>query len=210
MLDRRASRFAAEVLFLVALAVGLALADVEPLLIAGVMAVGWVLVALLEWLASREEPHYGSGLPPRYYVPQVSLPPPRPLEQVASGYPDAGQREDAPTWIAPAALRADLVGAWPVAAPAAGEDTQEDDEAVPPPEPEPVLEAVAVAEDPAVELAPAPEPRDDAEPPSEDGADDAEETEPLPEAEELPSTVPNGEPVGGEAAGAVPDDAAAD
>ncbi len=214
MPDRRASRFAAEVLFLIALAVGLALADVEPILIAGIMAVGWLLVALLEWLASREEPHYGSGLPPRYYVPQVSLPPPRPLEQVASGYPDAGQREDAPTWIAPAALRADLAGAWPVAAPTAGEDTQEDDEAVPALEPEPVVEAVAIAEAQAEEE-PALQParQDDAEPPVEEDAEGAEETEPVPEAGEAPSALRERdlavapEVAGAVAApGAVPDD----
>src|SRR5439155_1590272 len=42
-LDRRGSRFAFEALFLVALAVGLALADVRALVIVGVMALGWAL-----------------------------------------------------------------------------------------------------------------------------------------------------------------------
>ena len=71
MLDRRGSRFALEVLFLAALAAG---ADgrraPDRSMIVGVMALGWVVVALLEWAAWRDEPHYGSGLPPRYYVPQ--------------------------------------------------------------------------------------------------------------------------------------------
>jgi hypothetical protein len=129
--ERRASRFAAEVLFLAALAVGLAFAQLRPLVIGGVMLLGWLIVALLEWAAWRDEPHYGSGLPPRYYVPQVSLPPRRPLEQVGSGYPAAEQRDEAPTWIASPALRAEVLasGNWPVATPqAADEDTQADDE----------------------------------------------------------------------------------
>jgi hypothetical protein len=121
-------RFAVEALFLVALAGGLAFADWRPLVIAGVMALGWLIVGLLELATSREEPHYGSGLPPRFYVPQVSLPPPRPLEQVGSGYPAAEQRDEAPTWIAPPALRAEVLGEWPVAPRSnAGEDTQADD-----------------------------------------------------------------------------------
>src|SRR3954452_14989139 len=120
MSDRRGSRFVLEVLFLLALAVALTLTNLSPLEIAAVMLVGWVIVALFEWAAWRNEPHYGSGLPPRYYVPGVNLPPAQPLEQVPSfdtGYPEA--RDEAPTWIASAELRADLLGDWPVAAPAA-------------------------------------------------------------------------------------------
>jgi hypothetical protein len=115
MADRRGSRFVAEALFLVALAVALALARLDGLEIAGAMLLGWVIVAALEWAAWRGEPHFGSGRPPRYYVPAVKLPPPQPLEQVGQGYPDAS-REEAPTWIASAALRAELLGEWPVAA----------------------------------------------------------------------------------------------
>lgn len=115
MPERRGSRFAAEALFLVALAVALALARLDVVEIAGAMLVGWLVVAVLEWAASRGEPHYGSGLPPRYHVPLASLPPPQPLEQVDRGYPEAS-REDAPTWIASAALRAEVLGTWPQAA----------------------------------------------------------------------------------------------
>jgi hypothetical protein len=115
--DRRGSRFVLEVLFLLALAVGLTLADLAPLEIAGVMLVGWVIVAALEWAAWRSEPHYGSGLPPRYYVPRLNLPPPQPLDQVAAGYPEA-VRDEAPTWIASAALREEMLGGWPIASPA--------------------------------------------------------------------------------------------
>lgn len=114
MPDRRGSRFLLEVLFLLALAVGLTLADLAPLEIAGVMLIGWVIVAALEWAAWRGEPHYGSGLPPRYYVPRLNLPPPQPLDQVAAGYPEA-VRDEAPTWIASAALREEMLGGWPVA-----------------------------------------------------------------------------------------------
>ncbi|HEU5361777.1 MAG TPA: hypothetical protein VFU56_00490 [Gaiellaceae bacterium] len=117
MADRRGSRFVAEALFLVALAVALALARLDAFEIAGAMLAGWIVVAAIEWAAWRAEPHFGSGLPPRYYVPAVKLPPPQPLEQVDQGYPDAS-REEAPTWIASAALRAEVLGEWPVAAPA--------------------------------------------------------------------------------------------
>jgi len=153
VLDRQGSRFALEVLFLAALAAGLALSRVHALLIAGVMALGWVVVALLEWAAWRGEPHYGSGLPPRYYVPRTSLPPAQPLEQVFSGYPDPS-REEAPTWIASADLRAQVLGEWPVAS-ATGADEAEDVE-------DSVAEVEPVRLPPAAEAtdAPAPEPQE--------------------------------------------------
>jgi hypothetical protein len=174
--DRRGPRFLLEVLFLAALAAALTFAKLDALEIAGMMLLGWVIVAALEWAAWRGEPHYGSGLPPRYYVPSLNLPPAQPLEQVAQGgYPDAS-RDEAPTWIAPAALRAEVLGEWPVsvhvapepdaaeidswevvalpAAPEAPEpvaDTMEEPEAQPEPEPEPEPE-------PHPEPEPAPEP----------------------------------------------------
>jgi hypothetical protein len=129
VLDRQGSRFALEVLFLAALATGLALAKLRPIEIVGVMVLGWLVVALLEWAAWRGEPHYGSGLPPRYYVPSTSLPPPQPLEQVYAGYPDP-QREEAPTWIASAALRSELLGDWPVTAPSEAAEDEDDIEPV--------------------------------------------------------------------------------
>jgi hypothetical protein len=134
MIDHRGSRFALEVVFLIALAAVLAVATVRPLVIVGVMALGWVLVAAVEWAVWRGQPHFGSGLPPRYYVPRLSLPPAQVLEQVRAGYPES-QRDEAPTWIASAALRAEVLGEWPSApeAPAEAEAT-----AV---EPAPVIEA---------------------------------------------------------------------
>jgi hypothetical protein len=76
MFQRRSSRFALEVLVLVALAVSVAVAQLSPLVIGGVMLVGWVVVSLLEWASLQGEPHYGAGLPPRYYQPEVRLPTP--------------------------------------------------------------------------------------------------------------------------------------
>jgi hypothetical protein len=127
MVDRRGSRFVIEAVFLVALAAALAFARVSAIEIVGLMVVGWIVVAALEWAAWRGEPHFGSGMPPRYYVPNLNLPPAQPLEQLDQGYPDAS-REEAPTWIASAALRAELLGEWPVAAPPPREVDEDEDE----------------------------------------------------------------------------------
>ncbi len=127
MPERRGTRFIVEVLFLAALATALVFAHLSAVEIVGVMAVGWLVVAALEWAAWRSEPHYGSGLPPKYYVPGVNLPPPQPLEQVDQGYPGAS-RDDAPTWIASAALRAEVLGEWPVAAPVTLDDEEEEED----------------------------------------------------------------------------------
>jgi hypothetical protein len=139
VIDNRASRFAFEVLFLVALAAVLAVAAVETLVIVGVMAAGWVIVAAVEWAVWRNQPHYGSGLPPRYYVPRLNLPPAQPLEQVRAGYPES-HRDEAPTWIASAALRAEVLGEWPSAP-----EAPESDES-PAPAPLPVIEAAPQSE----------------------------------------------------------------
>ena len=48
-------RFVLEVAFLALLALAAALAELEPAWIIGVMAVGWGLVALVEWLAWKGE-----------------------------------------------------------------------------------------------------------------------------------------------------------
>jgi hypothetical protein len=111
MSERRAPRLIVEVAFLAALAAALAFAGLETYAIVGAMLIGWALVALFEWGALRRRAHYGSGSPPRWYVPRVTLPPPRPLEQVSSGYPAAEPGGDAPTWIASPAMLAE----WPVA-----------------------------------------------------------------------------------------------
>jgi hypothetical protein len=152
MNDHRAGRFAVEVLFLVALAAVLAVAAVRPLVIVGVMALGWLLVAAAEWSIWRAQPHFGSGLPPRYYVPRLNLPPPQVLEQVRAGYPES-HRDEAPTWIASAALRAEVLGEWP-SAPEAPPDQHPVIE-VPSAEPEvAVAEPVPLREPAAVTLPP--------------------------------------------------------
>lgn len=50
-----ALRFAVEVAFLVLLALAVGLAELATSWIVAVMVVGWVLVALIEWLAWRSE-----------------------------------------------------------------------------------------------------------------------------------------------------------
>ncbi len=155
MADRRGSRFVLEVLFLVGLAVAVTLAKLDALEIAGVMLLGWLVVAILEWAAWRGEPHYGSGLPPRYYVPKVNLPPAQPLEQVRVGYPEA-QRDEAPTWIASAALREEVLGEWPHAAPLPVELPAEPKAEQSEPEPwAPVVLPAVQHEDPGLEPEPA-------------------------------------------------------
>jgi hypothetical protein len=116
--DRRGAQLLFEAVFLIALAAALALAHLRAIEIAGGMLLGWLVVAALEWASWRSKPHYGSGVPPRYYVPSVNLPPAQPLEQVAVGYPEAA-RDEAPTWIASAELRSEVLGEWPVTMPAA-------------------------------------------------------------------------------------------
>ena len=127
MPERRGSRFVVEALFLAALTVALALAQLDALEIVGAMALGWLVVAALEWTAWRGEPHYGAGLPPRYYLPRVDLPPPQPLEQVEQGYPGSARSDDAPTWIASASLRAEVLGEWPLFGPVERQEEQEED-----------------------------------------------------------------------------------
>jgi hypothetical protein len=128
--DRRGAQLLFEAVFLIALAAALALAHLKAIEIAGGMLLGWLVVAALEWASWRGKPHYGSGVPPRYYVPSINLPPAQPLEQVAVGYPEAA-RDEAPTWIASAELRSEVLGEWPVTVPAAPP---------PAPKPEPVDE----------------------------------------------------------------------
>ncbi|HZQ16881.1 MAG TPA: hypothetical protein VFA82_08930 [Gaiellaceae bacterium] len=157
MLDRRGPRFLLELVFLAGLSAGLAFARLDGLEIAAGMAVGWLLVAALEWAAWRAEPHFGSGLPPRWILPQVPLPPPRPLEQVVVGYPEA-TRDEAPTWIATPALRSEVLGDWPVAARPVVVDRPRAPEPEPAPEDLPDPDSWTVVELPPAILAQAPAP----------------------------------------------------
>jgi hypothetical protein len=108
---RRSTRVALSVSYLAALALALAFADFGVSATVGVMLLGWLVLVLLEWAGWRRIPHFGSGSPPAWHAPQMSLPPPQPLEQV--GYPEV-ERDDAATWIASPAVRAQLAGAWPI------------------------------------------------------------------------------------------------
>jgi hypothetical protein len=104
-------RLVLEVLFLAAVAVAAALAELDAAAIAGVMAVAWVLVALIEWASSRADrrradimlrppPEPPQPLPadPSWYVPPVEhtlLETPA-LESTGSGRLPAAPREDEP------------------------------------------------------------------------------------------------------------------
>src|SRR5215469_4747151 len=130
-----ARRFLLEVLFLAGVAAALTYADLRPAAIIGLMALAWAVVALLEWTAWLDEPHYGRGLPPRYYVPHVALPPPVAVEQGAPAYPVL-PIEDEPTFVASTQEWGVGVAGWPeLEVAAVGEATAigEDTVAAPPP-----------------------------------------------------------------------------
>jgi hypothetical protein len=113
--DRRSSRFLLEVVFLVGLAAALAFAHLRPAEIAGAMLLGWALVAVLEWAAWRGRPHYGSGLPPRYYVPRLNVPAAAPVTEMQwKGFP-AAKPADERTWVVSPAMRTEVMGDWPFA-----------------------------------------------------------------------------------------------
>jgi hypothetical protein len=155
--DARGIRLALEAVFLAVVAAVLAVAEVRPAWIVLVMLLAWVVVALLEWAAWRDEPHWASGSPPRYYVPPQAVPPRPPGQELPAftSYPRPAPRvSEAPTWIAPPELREQVLG-WP--APAA-EAVAEEQEQEPEPEesgwpvshePEPVGDRWAAEELPA-------------------------------------------------------------
>jgi outer membrane biosynthesis protein TonB len=103
-------RFALEALFLVLLAIGAGLADLRPALIVLVMAVAWVLVAVVEFTAERIAASPASyllptpaqpeeGEPERVFWPRpeertVVAPPQRPAEPEAE--PQAAEPEPEP------------------------------------------------------------------------------------------------------------------
>ncbi len=112
---RRLGRFLIEVGFLAGVAAAVTVARFHAPAVIAMMAAAWILVALAEWAAWRDVPHYGRGLPPRYYVPQVALPPPRAVEQHrAYAYPAEALAEEEATWIAPAGDWGETLVDWPV------------------------------------------------------------------------------------------------
>jgi hypothetical protein len=126
---RRTGRFVLEVIFLGAVAAAVTLAHFQTAAIVACMALAWVVVALLEWTAWIDEPHYGRGLPPRYYVPQVALPPQRPVEQRVQRveeYPAAATAVvEERTWFSSAEEWGTTLHDWPVlGTPSVGEETE--------------------------------------------------------------------------------------
>jgi hypothetical protein len=144
--DGRGARIALEAGFLVVVAAVLAVAAVEPVWIVLVMLLAWGIVALLEWVAWRDEPHWASGSPPRYYVPQQPLPPRPPSRELPAftNYPRPAPRvSEAPTWIATPAMREELLG-WPAVRPPTQADEPPRDDELPQ---ELLAEAAGVAAD---------------------------------------------------------------
>ncbi len=84
-MGRLGPRFALEALFLILVAVGLAIADVRPLVIVLVMAGAWLLVSLLELIASRQ-PRFAPLVDPLEVVTSApepaAVPAPEPAELV--------------------------------------------------------------------------------------------------------------------------------
>src|SRR6185503_20723670 len=93
-------RFVLEAGFLVLLAVVVGIADLDPLVIVLVMAIGWLLVSLIEYFAWRQTQAVALGrlepagaavmneavvedMPPPPPPPEAELPPPPPLEAEA-------------------------------------------------------------------------------------------------------------------------------
>lgn len=113
-------RFALEALFLVLLAIGAGLADLRPIVIVLVMAVAWVLVALIEFTAERI-----AASPTSYLLP-------------ASPQPEEGEAERVP-WLPPEER---TVVAPPERPPEPEQEPEAESEPPPEPEPEPEREVV--------------------------------------------------------------------
>ena len=157
---RLGPRFAIEALFLIALAVGVAYADLASKWIVVVMAGGWLVVALLELSADRiwaaappwRRPYYVPASPPR--AEPVAAPPPAAAvepEPEAEPEPEPEPEPESEPELEPAA--------------------EEEPEPEPEPEPEavtiiaPRVEPAAVAlPEPEPEPEPAPEPEPEREP----------------------------------------------
>ena len=110
---RRSGRFVLEVLFLAAVAAAVTVAELRSAGVIVLMALAWVIVALFEWTAWLDQPHYGRGLPPRFYVPQVALPPPRTVEQ-AGHYPVILEPDDDQTFVTAVTQWATALEDWPI------------------------------------------------------------------------------------------------
>jgi len=115
-------RFALEALFLVLLAIGAGLADLRPAVIVLVMAVAWVLVALIEFTAGRI-----AASPTSYLLP-------------ASPQPEEGEAERVP-WLPPEERTVVAPPERPPE-PEVEPEAESEPQAEPEPEPEPEPEVV--------------------------------------------------------------------
>jgi len=155
MPGRMGPRFAIEALFLIALAVGVAYADLASKWIFVVMAGGWLVVALLELSADR----IWAAAPPwrrPYYVPAS---PPR-VEPVAA--PPAVAEPEPAAKAEPAAEPKPVPEPEPVAEQAPGPEPEPEPATEPEPEPEPeAVTMIAVRAEPAAAAEPEAEPESD-------------------------------------------------
>src|SRR6185437_6944572 len=170
MPGRLGPRFAIEALFLIALAVGVAYADLASKWIVLVMAGGWLVVALLELTADRiwaaappwRRPYYVPASPPRAEL-AVGTPPPAAVEPEAEAEAEPAAEPEPEPEPKPE----------PELEPAAEQEVEEEPE----PEPEAVT-IIAPRVEPSAGAPPEPEP--EAEP------DTAEDTRPKLEPLEPP------------------------
>jgi hypothetical protein len=139
-------RIAGEVAFLIVVAVALGVAKVSWWVIVLVMAGAFLVVALIEWAASRD-----------FELPRSE---PLPVHPVLEAEPTSAERADEPDsygWTAFEEAQEPSDAMTIIGAPAAGEEfVEQEEEAAPEPEP--------VAEDPAAESVPEEEPEAKPEP----------------------------------------------
>jgi hypothetical protein len=153
-------RFALEALFLILLAVGAGLADLRPLVILLVVAGGWVLVALVEFSASRI-----SSEPLSYVLPPEAAPP---QEEERVAWPMPEERTVVAPPVQPPVPRPEPAPE-PAPAPIAAEPESEPEpeaepELVPLPPPAEEREPEPVAAEPEPEAEPEPQPEPGTEP----------------------------------------------
>jgi hypothetical protein len=162
MPGRLGPRFAIEALFLIALAVGVAYADLASKWIFIVMAGGWLVVALLELSADRiwaaappwRRPYYVPASPPRA---EPDAPPP---PAVAEPEPAAKAKPAAEPKPEPGPVAEPKPEPEPVAEQAREPEPEPEPASEPEPEPEAVTIIAARAE-PAAEAEPEAEPESD-------------------------------------------------
>jgi hypothetical protein len=172
MPGRLGPRFAIEALFLIALAVGVAYADLASKWIVLVMAGGWLVVALLELSADRiwaaappwRRPYYVPASPPRAEA-VVATPAPSAIEPEPEAQPEPAELEPDPELEPePAPKQEPEFQPEPDLEPAAKQEAEKPE---PEPEPEPVSAAepeavtmIAPRAEPAAPAPPGPEPEE--------------------------------------------------